>query len=89
VTSAVDHDEKTHPNTHQAIKTKEEKHVIDPNDVLPGEKHDTPKKVKESLEIMKDPKVEAKKAVANANKTSSVSAKNSSTPTVLKLKADS
>lgn len=56
---------------------------------MPGEKHDTPKKVKESLEIMKDPKVEAKKAVANANKTSSVSAKNSSTPTVLKLKADS
>ena len=78
MTAAIDHDKQTHA----AIKTKEEMHEIDPNDKLPEEKHETPKKVKE---IMKDMKVEAKKAVAN--QTSNTSATVS--PTVSKLKADS
>lgn len=75
MTAAIDNDEKTH----SAIKTKEAKHEVDPNDIVPVSeppknalKKETPKKI----EILKDPKVEAKKA----NKTS---------PTELKLKADS
>jgi hypothetical protein len=81
VTAAIDHDQKTH----SVIKTKE----IDPNDVVPEEKpkHETPKKVQEVLKIMKDPKVEAKKAASEANKTSN--ANKTTTPTVTKLKADS
>lgn len=81
MTAAIDHDQKTH----SVIKTKE----IDPNDVVPEEKakHVTPKKVQEVLKIMKDPKVEAKKASSTANKTSN--ANKTTTPTVNKLKADS
>jgi len=81
VTAAIDHDQKTH----SIIKTKE----IDPNDVVPEEKakHVTPKKVQEVLKIMKDPKVEAKKASSTSSKTSN--ANKTTTPTVTKLKADS
>lgn len=79
VTAAINHDEQSHQAI-QANKTKEEKHEIDPNDVVPEAKHDTPKKVKE---IMKDMKVEAKKAVANET------SKTNPSPTVSKLKADS
>ena len=81
MTAAIDHDQKTH----SVIKTKE----IDPNDVVTEEKakHVTPKKVQEVLKIMKDPKVEAKKASSTANKTSN--ANKTTTPTVTKLKADS
>lgn len=79
MTAAIDHDEKTHA----AIKTKE----IDPNDVVPDQKlkHETPNKVKE---ILKDPKVEAKKAANDANKTSNAN-KTKSDPPLSKLKADS
>ena len=83
VTAAINHDEKSHQAI-QANKTKEEKHEIDPNDVLPEAKHDTPKKVKE---IMKDMKVEAKKAAAN--ETSKTNTNATASPTVSKLKADS
>lgn len=81
MTAAIDHDQKSH----SIIKTKE----IDPNDVVPEEKakHVTPKKVQEVLKIMKDPKVEAKKASSTSSKTSN--ANKTTTPTVTKLKADS
>jgi len=60
VTAAIDHDEKSHAS----IAKKQDEHPIDPNDVPPHEDAPKPavKKIEKILEIMKDPKVEAKKA---------------------------
>lgn len=87
MTAAIDHDEKSHAST-----KKEDEHPVDPNDVVPASHQDAPKpvpkKVEKILEIMKDPKVEAKKAGISAKLDTNANKTNNS-PTVSKLKADS
>merc|ERR1712139_450730 len=79
LTDAIEHDE----HTHGAIIKKEDEHPIDPNDIVPHE--EAPKPAPKKLEILKDPKVEAKKANSSEDKEKDAN-KTNNNPPVLKLK---
>ena len=96
MTAAIDHDEKSHATiAKKQDEHKPEEHLIDPNDVAHHEEAPKPaaKKIEKILEIMKDPKVEAKKAQSTSLTNSSAKVESNANKTNnssqdLKLKAD-